>query len=468
MFSKSNLYKKSPVWVQNALVTLQGLKFEKQRVNKQHALQHYNFLLESQFWSKDQLIAYQNSMLTALLKESFSNVPYYAEMCRVLGCSYQDFKSLEDLSRLPVLKKGSVRGNEQLFINKKYRIQDLRQSSTSGSTGTPMKLFGIRDNFSKRWAFELRLRKWAELADVYHPRRAQFTGRDILPDKNRGNSYWRYNYAANALLLSTSDIRIETAKAYAEAMLTWKPEFIDGYPSSISVLARLCLENNIELPVVKAIRVSAETLFEEDRIIIEKAFKGTVFNQYGSSESSCFCSDNQDGQMLVHPEYGMFEVLQQGKDLSAEAGKEGRVITTSFMNPVMPLIRYELGDLVVKSNEQSGTSNGRHFEVLNRVSGRIDDILFIKGIGYLGRLDPIFKNIEGIVEAQIILESEEKLKIVLVPAPGYKESTTKLLEQNLRKKVGTEIGIEFEKKSHIPRGANGKFKAVIDLTKNKR
>jgi len=267
------------------------------------------------------------------------------------------------------------------------------------------------------------------------------------------------------LLLSTSDIRIDSARKYAEAMVKWNPEFIDGYPSSISVLAKLCLENNIELPKVKAIRVSAETLFEEDRKIIESAFQAKVFNQYGSSESSCFCSDNEYGQMLIHPEYGIFEVLRESEDTTAGYGEQGRVVTTSFMNPVMPLIRYELGDIVVKSDEKPRSLNGGHFEVLDTVCGRIDDVLFIEGIGYLGRLDPVFKNIEGIIEAQIILESKNEMNIQFVPDTGYKESTTLLLEQNLRKKVGHDIQIRFEKRERIPRGPNGKFKAVIDRTK---
>lgn len=463
MSVQEKIYSHAPLWFQNALISLKGLEFETKRVKKKSVLEHYNFLLESQYWSKDQIHDYQNQMLSVTLKEAFLNVPYYQKLSSELKCDYRDFRTIEDIQLLPFLEKKQIRANELQFINQKLPINKLNTGFTSGTTGTPLKLYSNRSIFSRRWAFELRLRNWAGLKDIYHPRRVQFTGRDIIPINNRQNVYWRYNMPANTLHCSTSHIDVTTAIHYAKAISAFKPDFIDGYPSAISTLSKICISKNYSLPKVTAIRVSAETLYEEDREIIQKAFGGKVFNQYGSSESSSFCSENAVGEMLVHPEFGLFEILCQKNDEGA-ADAFGEVVTTSFINSVMPLIRYKIGDLVKVGNGVSSVY-GKNFLRLDSVLGRTDDILHIPRRGFIGRLDPIFKGATGIYESQIILENSDLLKVNIVPDNSWSKLYEEKLVNKLRQKVGNEIKIEFILLSNIPRGSNGKFLAVIDHTK---
>lgn len=463
MGRKEFFYNISPVWVQNFLISIKGFEFEIRRVDRKQTLKHYDFLIKSQFWSEDQIKAYQNQMFLGIVKEAFLNVPYYQKLSKSLQCDFRDFKSIEDIRLLPILEKNQIKGNEIQFVNQKVKKNKLLVGSTSGTTGTPLKLFYSQSSFSNRWAFELRLRNWASLQNIYHPRRIQFTGRDLIPIKNKKNTFWRYNLASNTLHCSSSHVNAETAIHYAKAITAFAPEFVDGYPSAISVLSKICLEKGYLLPKVKAIRVSAETLFNEDRSIIEKAFDSKVYNQYGSSESSCFCSENEFGEMLVHPEFGLFEVL------STENNKDGledfgEVITTSFMNPNMPFLRYRIGDLV-KPGKGVSSEYGKNFQRLDSVLGRLDDILFIPGRGYVGRLDPVFKGITGIFESQIILESPNLLVLKIVPDSNYSNKIEKKLIDNLKQKVGNELEIKTVFCEKIERGPNGKFITVVDKTK---
>lgn len=463
MVFQEKIYSRCPVWLQHILISLKGFEFETLRVNKKSALEFYRFLLESQYWSKDQITDYQNKMLAYILKEAFLNVPYYQKLSRELKCDYRDFKAIEDIQLLPFLEKKQIRGNELQFVNQKLAINKLNTGFTSGTTGTPLKLYSNQHIFSRRWAFELRLRNWAGLKDIYHPRRIQFTGRDIIPLNSKQNVYWRYNFLAKTMHCSTSHIDITTAIHYAKAISAFKPDFIDGYPSAISTLSKICLTKNYLLPKVTAIRVSAETLYEEDREIIQKAFRGIVLNQYGSSESSSFCSENAFGELLVHPEFGLFEIVYN-KNAEGIADGFGEVVTTSFMNPVMPLIRYKIGDLV-KMGKVVSSSYGKNFLRLDSVLGRTDDILHIPGRGFIGRLDPIFKEATGIYESQIVLENSGTLKINIVPDNFWSSLNEEKLIHKLRRKVGNEIKVEIILHRTIPRGPNGKFLAVIDNTK---
>lgn len=460
---KNSIYEKSPLWMQNFLISIQGWRNETKRVNKKEAIKFYEFLLQSQYWSKDQLLDYQNKMFLDLIKESFLYVPYYINLSKETDLSINDFKDIQDIKLLPILKKSMIRGNENNFVNNKYDVKKLLKGGTSGTTGTPLKLYFDNQTFSKRWAFELRLRNWAGLNNVYKPRRVQFTGRDIIPEYQKSQVFWRYNIPSNTLHCSTSNINANSVSLYLKAINEFKPEFIDGFPTAISVFVKLCMQKGYKLPSVKAVRVSAETLFDEDRKIIEEGFKTKVFNQFGSSESSCFCSDNEFGEMLVHPEFGLFEVIDDNSN-DVEPTGTGKVITTSFINHIMPLIRYDLGDLVERG-EKVTSFEGKNFERLDLVYGRIDDILEIPGKGYIARLTPIFKNIQDIIESQIILKNKFQLLIKLVVTESFDKSQIITLEKNTRKKVGNDIAIGFEFVDYIDRGPNGKFKTVIDLTK---
>lgn len=456
-----SIYERLPLPLQNLAVSLKGWQFEFQRSHPEQIQQHLDVLLETQWWSTERLRELQVKEMQGLLKHAFAHVPYYRETARRLGLQWQDFRQPEDIRQLPILPKSEVRGNEHRFTDETADLSQCTQTSTSGTTGTPLKAWESQESLSRRFAYVARLRTWAGLEEVIRPQRAQFTGRQIVPDSQAKDvhSYWRFNRPGRSLLFSTTHISEGTAPHYAQALCEFDPELIDGYPSALLILARLADEHGFALPRPQAIIVSAETLTPGHRAEIEAGFRCKVFDQYASSEPSCFWGDNEHGQMLVSPEYGLSEILNDNGE-PVQSGEEGEVILTSFLNPVMPLIRYQVGDRAERGPD-SAPRCGREMQRISRVSGRKDDILYIPERGYIGRLDPIFKGLSNIIEAQIIQESLDQITILLVPAPGYSNAMGETLVRNLRGKVGDSISINLQTVEQIPRGPNGKFRSVI-------
>jgi phenylacetate-CoA ligase len=99
--------------------------------------------------------------------------------------------------------------------------------------------------------------------------------------------------------------------------------------------------------------------------------------------------------------------------------------------------------------------------VIEEIGGRVDDIVYTRERGALGRLDPVLKGVHNIVESQIEQESLDLLRIRFVPAPRFTPEDLQVLETNLRARVGRGIHLEFECTNRIPRSANGKFQFVI-------
>ena len=425
------IYNNAPTWFQNVMISAQGWQYRYRRENSKIVIDQLNFLLKTEHWSHEKFQEYQVQQLRQLLGLAFKQVPYYRQLKKRLGCEPEDFKAPEDIRFLPVLEKREIRGHEHLFLDESVDRKKCTKAFTSGTTGTPLNLYYSQEAFSQEAGFVARLRRWAGLTDLLVPRRAQFTGRNLVPPNQNSTKfiYWRWNIPGKALLFSTTHISQNTVPHYVRALFDFKPELIDGYPSAMLIIARVSRRLGLKLPRPKAIIVSAETLWPEHRRELEEAFQCKVFNQYAGSEPTCLWCDCEYGVMHMNPESGISEIVDsQGNPV--REGESGEVLTTSFLNPVMPLIRYRLGDIAVQG-PQVECQCGRAMPRIEQVEGRVDDILFVPERGYVGRLDPVFKGLSNIFEAQIIQEDLDHIRILIVPDLGYNDHIENLLIHNL-------------------------------------
>jgi phenylacetate-CoA ligase len=461
-----SFYNNSPIWLQNVMVSARGLDYRYRRANSRINREQFEFLLRSQWWDEESFQKFQILELQKILNTAFKTTVHFHKMQTELQCFPEDFKSLNDLKRLPLLEKQDLRNNESKFYNYSQNLKYYNHIFTSGTTGTPINILESQESFSKRIAFVSRLRSWAGLDDVIFPRRAQFTGRVIVPaiQDKRKHIYWRINRPGNACLFSTTHLSAETVPHYIKALVEFRPDLIDGYPSALLIIARIAKILKLDLPVPKAIIVTAETLLPEEKEDLQNSFKCKVYNQYAASEPSCFWSECEYGVMHINPEYGISEILNPGGNPS-DVGEEGEVVVTSFLNPVMPLIRYRIGDVAVVGSS-SYCKCGRKMPRIQRVIGRSDDLLYIPERGYIGRLDPSFKGLSNIIEAQIIQESFSKIQVFLVPDENYSDEIGNKLVRNLKDKLGEHILINIIIVKRIDRGANGKFRTVISKVKH--
>ena len=81
----------------------------------------------------------------------------------------------------------------------------------------------------------------------------------------------------------------------------------------------------------------------------------------------------------------------------------------------------------------------------------------------VGRLDPVLKGVNHIIETQIIQKSLNNVTIKFIPSSDYSRSDGELLVKNLTNRLGKSILIELKKVNSIPRSNNGKLKTVISL-----
>jgi phenylacetate-CoA ligase len=155
---------------------------------------------------------------------------------------------------------------------------------------------------------------------------------------------------------------------------------------------------------------------------------------------------------------GWTEILDEG--VPVEDGQSGELIGTSLLDADMPLIRYRLGDRVARQDPPSPCPCGRTLPLFDRIDGRDDDTLYTMDGRRVGRLDPVFKAALPIREAQIVQPSLDRVIVRFVPAEGYTAAAGESIRDALRARMGP-IAVALEPMEEIPRGPNGKFRAVI-------
>jgi phenylacetate-CoA ligase len=289
---------------------------------------------------------------------------------------------------------------------------------------------------------------------------AVLRGNVIVPLSQRRPPFWRFNRNLNQLLMSSFHLTHANVASYLDALRKFAPDIIDGYPSSLYVIAKIMHSRGEDLPLKAAI-TSSETLYDFQRETIEAAFRCRVFDYYAAAERVVFATEceRHEGHHLCE-EYGITEILDaDGRPVPH--GTEGVMVGTSLHNSGMPLIRYRTTDrTAVKTH---ACSCGRTLPLMEDVTTKAEDLLRLKD----GRLIPPsvlthpFKPLDSIEASQIVQTDLDRLVVRLVPRPEYSDKDAAHLVQALKTRLGADMRVHIELVDSIERTARGKFKWVV-------
>jgi len=345
-----------------------------------------------------------------------------------------------------VLEKSTLKKGGGRFLPDDSASWRMFEDHTSGTTGTPLKIWSSRKTLQSEYAlFEARVRSWNGV--TRNDRWAIIGGQMVMPVLQKEPPFWVWNSPMNQLYMSAYHISEETADAYLDAINDYGIKYIVAYPSALYSLARWANRKKRKDVKLQFAVANAEPLYSHQRDEIAEAFGCAVRETYGMAEWAAFASECQQGRLHVSPEVGVLETDDSGD-----------LIATALINEDMPLIRYRVGDRIILSDDSCDC--GRTLPLIKSVEGRSDDVLVTKDGREVGRLDPVFKGFKGISEAQIIQKSVARVLVKYVPDESFDRKALVTLRESLCERLG-DIEIEFEQVDAIPRTVNGKFRSVI-------
>jgi phenylacetate-CoA ligase len=453
------LYYRAPVIIQNIAVTVKGLMLE--NIRKRGIYNEYKKkIITRSGWAADDFHEYQLEQCRALIKYALQHVPYYQRVYGDLGISADKITRTEDLQHLPILSRATAKKYAKELLSNEYATSKRVAVHTTGTTGSPLRIETNNLFRQKNYAFFNGYLKSIGLDSS--AKHIILGGRVIVPQEITKPPFWRYSYFQKSLLMSSYHLSDSYLNSYIDEIESFSPEYVESYPSSIYAIATYMLKIGRRLNC-KAIVTSAETLSTEQREIIEQAFNTTVYDQYGCAEMCVFVAQCSHGNYHVRSDYGVLEIVDEEGNL-VRKGHPGRVVCTGFINRVMPLIRYSIGDIAVYSDE-GYCECGLKTPIIKEIQGRIDDVLLTRDGRAVGRLSPILKGF-AIQESQYVQHNIGEVDLFIVPESGFsRDKDVKRVIDAVQMRFGHDGKINVHLVKQIERGQGGKQKSVISHVK---
>jgi phenylacetate-CoA ligase len=320
---------------------------------------------------KTLIVDIQWHKLRKLLQHCIDNVPYYKQTWAKLGFqSADDFKSMEDFEKLPILTKQDIRDNYEDLIATNYRGKTMKKT-TGGSTGEPMDLEFNSESEERRQA--VMWRGYDQIGAGLGVKTLYLWGADT--GKHQGLAeikYYFYHAFFNRKFLNSYKLSEDNMMEYIESMNQYKSDALVSFVNPLFEMAKYILTNNIKVHSPKTIVTGAEALHEPQRKLIEKAFNCKVYNTFGCREVMLIASEcqEQDGFHINVDHLVVETVDDNGKVIS---GENGELLLTDLHNYGMPFIRYANGDMAI--TKTSSCACGNPMPMFKKITGRKLDVL---------------------------------------------------------------------------------------------
>lgn len=450
------IYDKSPIYLQELMTTLSGYYKNRSRYGNVY-YEHREFLEDFDKWSIDRKLSYQQNELAMFVKNAYNNSLFYQNLYR--NVNIEDIKTTCDLKKLPYVDKELIREN----INGVYTIDNKKGviAHTGGTTGKSLEVIFTKEDMMKRMA-QLDHSKARVGFENLKMKKATFSGNHLIPLKQKDKKYWRYNAASKQMLYSTFHLNENNMSYYIESLNSFKPAALDGFFSSILDIANYIERYNITLTFTPiAIFPTSETLTEEGRKQIEKAFKCKVYNQYGSAEGAPFISECSKQNLHMELASGVFEYFDSSEE---------EILVTSFTTNGTPLIRYRIGDSLTLDTLNVNCECGISTPIVKEIHGRKLDFLYTSDGGKINsaNIANIFKNIpNAIIKAQLIQDTMDEIKIILETDKDlYKKEFDNKIKDEIKHKFGEKTNVIIQHVNQIPKEKSGKFRMIKNYIDN--
>ena len=419
--------------------------------------------------SREKLEALQLRRLQDLVERVYFRVKPYRDMMDEAGVKPADIKTLADMSRLPYTTKDFLRDNYPFGLFTLPLDQIVRVHASSGTTGKPT-VVGYTKRDIETWA-EVMARSLAcggvHRGDVVHNAYGYglFTG-------GLGAHYGAEKLGATVIPISGGQ-----TKRQILIMQDFGSTVLLSTPSYALNMADTMVDMGVDADRLK-LRVGifgAEPWSENMREEVEKKLGLKAIDIYGLSEIigpgvSMECIEAQHG-MHIFEDHFLPEIIDPDTGEALPMGEKGELVFTTLTKEAFPIIRYRTKDITRLIKEPCIC--GRNFVRMEKISGRTDDMLIIRGVNvFPTQVEHVLVGIEGVEpHYQIIVNREGSLDTMEVQVEVSDEifsdeiknleNLSKRIQAEIKDLIGSSCKVTLVEPKTIQR-SEGKAKRVID------
>jgi phenylacetate-CoA ligase len=337
----------------------------------------------------------------------------------------------------------------------------IRQSQTSGSSGTPVRFtWNGMATIATRGAME-RLFAWHRLdpgAPLVELR--TFMRDSTEPQVQAVREQWSFRGRGQRHELNAAlPLRRQIA-----SLRKIRPRYLPTYPTLARDLAMTIAGDGGEPLRLDAVLTIGEVMTDRIRRLCADVFGAVVIDAYGCQEMGKIALECPvSGLYHVCAASVCLEVLDDG-GRPVRPGEIGRAIVTSFYNYATPFIRYELGDYVRLASAPCPC--GRALPAIAEILGRRRNMLTLPDGDrrwLSGRVLVAISDYVPLRQHRLVQRAPNRLELLYVPDGSGREPNLEGLRDFVREQVHPAMEITITPQDEIPRSPGGKYEDVVGL-----
>lgn len=417
--------------------------------------------------------ALQLQKLKKMVDYCYNNIPFYHERLQEAGVTGDKIKTLSDIQYIPFTTKDDIRDNYPFGMMACPMKNIVRIHASSGTTGKPT--VGV---YTKK-----DIDTWAELI-------ARIGAASGVTDEDIIQIAFGYGLFTGALglhygLEKLGATVIPASSGNSEKQLMMMRDFgvtgLVATPSYAIYLSELVREGEYPLSAYKLRHgiLGSEGCTAEMRERIERNFGIRVTDNYGmtelggpgvSGECECRCG-------LHFAEDAFLPEIIDPDTLERKApGEAGELVVTTLLREGFPVLRYRTKDITRINYEPCAC--GRTHARMDKVMGRTDDMLIIKGVNvFPSQIESVLVGTKGISDKigphyQLVVRRKNymdnlEVKVELIDASllsSFRE--LEVLQRAIHDRLKSVLGLETKVTLAEPKSLErfqGKAKRVLDL-----
>ncbi len=394
--------------------------------------------------------------ITDLIHYAYNNTLFYKDWFDSHRINPHDIKNISDFSLIPPIKREHIQNHFESFISEKASLDRCLIRTTSGSTGTVIKVAWDRMNF------------WTRVLLFYRA----FTMIGYTPFKKityflpvTEDTGWNFGLFRNLPVSTATGL-----KDAAEQIKSFRPHIISVYPSYALDLAEYLSSELTGSYTPEAISLNSEMVYPHDEKRIKELYGCEVYQEYSTVETGMIAAMCKKRNMHIFSDNIHLEILDDD-NRPLPPGQTGNVVITPLNNPAMPLIRYSIGDLA--SIESHECSCGLPFPVLGKIHGRKDDSLQLSNGGRISPwkiyeiierpLDNLMDDKIALNDFYLIQKRKSEASLYYTKGPDFSDEYIKNLEFKWNNLIGNECSLQIIEQETIRKEKNAKRKYIHSL-----
>lgn len=418
--------------------------------------------------SRNEMQEVQLERLKNIVNIAYENVPFYHNKFDEIGLKPEHIKTLKDIEKIPFTNKTDLRDNYPYSLFAVPMKKIVRLHASSGTTGKPI-VVGYTKRDMENWTEQV-----ARLIVAAGGRE------DDIAQVVFGYGLFTGGFGLHYGLEKVGITVVPASSGNSERQMMLMQDFgstiLVGTPSYALYLCEIAEEMGIKKGMHK-LRLGlfgGEGHTPEMRQQIEKRWGILATENYGLSEivgpgvsGECY---EQCG-MHINEDHFYPEIIDSNSGEVLDIGQKGELVLTTLTKEGIPMLRYRTKDITIL--DQTPCKCGRTTVRMNKVLGRTDDMLIIRGVNvFPSQIESVLVGTEHIgPHYQIIVTRKgfmDEIEVLVELVDGSlleKYSELEKLEKNIRHKIKTVLQIDAKVKLVEPKTIErsvGKAKRVID------